>query len=191
MLRINLLPYEIEKKAELRKKILLASVAGAVVVFIFAGWFLMRVAKIASLKKESAKAAAELKKYDAELKKIENIKNQKKSLETRLNTIDELMASQLNYPKMMEVMTLPEILPANVWLKTFTARDTGSEEINFKFAAEAADNYAVADFLTNLENSLQFDKIIIRGFAAGAGSPGEKTRTLAVSCVYKPQRGKP
>ncbi|MFH1957963.1 MAG: PilN domain-containing protein [bacterium] len=191
MLRINLLPYEIEKKAAARKQIFLASVAGAVVVFIVAGCFLMRVAKIASLKKESKKADAELSRYNAELEKIQIIENQKKSLQTRLSTIDGLMASQLNYPKMMEVMTLPSVLPANVWLKTFTTRDAGPEEISFIFDAEAADNYAVADFLTNLEKSPLFDKVIIRGFTAGSGPAGEKTRALNVSCMYKPQKGKP
>ena len=191
MLRINLLPYEIEKKASARKQIFLASVAGAVVVFIFAGCFLMRVAKIASLKKESNKLAAELKKYDEELKKIENIESQKKSLQTRLDTIDGLMDSQLDYPKMMEVLTRPEILPANVWLKTFTTREGGAEGISFIFDAEAADNYAVADFLTNLEKSPQFDKVVIKGFAAGGGASGKKTRTLNVSCVYKPHKGNP
>ncbi|MFH1352049.1 MAG: PilN domain-containing protein [bacterium] len=186
MLRINLLPYEIEKKAAARKQVFLASVAGAVVVFIFVGCFLLRVAKIVSLKKESEKAASELKKYDEELKEIQDIENQKMSLQTRLDTIGDLMASQLNYPKMMEVLTRPSVLPANVWLKTFTTRDAGPGGISFTFDAEAADNYAVADFLTNLEKSPLFEKVVIRGFAAGTGASGKKTRTLNVNCMYKP-----
>jgi len=188
MIKINLLPPEIEKKAAARKKIFLAAIAGAVVVFIFAGSFLMRIAKVASLKNDLKKVTAELKTYEEQKKFFDDIKKQKESLQTRLDNIKKLMASQLNYPKMMEVMTLPDVLPANVWLKTFNTRDAGEAGINFTFAVEAADNYAVANLLTNLYKSSYFSKedIVISGFAAGAGADGKKTRTLSVKCIYKP-----
>lgn len=187
MIKINLLPVEIERKAAARKKIFLAAVAGAVVVFIFAGSFLMRIAKVASLNKDLKTVKAELKKYEVKKKFFEGIKKQKESLQTRLNTIDQLMSSQLNYPKMMEELAkLPGVLPANVWLKTFTTR-TDKAGINLTFNVEATDNYAVADLLTNLEKSPLFEKIVIRGFSAGAGDAGKKTRTLNVKCIYKPE----
>lgn len=188
MIKINLLPSEIEKKAAARKKIFLAAVSGVIVVFIFAGCFLMRIAKVASLKNDLKTVKAELKKYEDKRKFFEGIKKQKESLQTRLNTIDQLMSSQLDYPKMMEELAkLPGVLPANVWLKTFTTR-TDKAGINFTFNVEAADNYAVADLLTNLEKSPLFDSVIISGFSSGAGAAGKKTRTLNVKCIYKPER---
>ncbi|PIU19158.1 MAG: hypothetical protein COT16_00065 [Elusimicrobia bacterium CG08_land_8_20_14_0_20_44_26] len=189
MVRINLLPQEIEKKAIAKRRMLLAVALGCVVLVIFLGIYLLRVAKIKALKIDLKNITAELAKYDADLQKIKEIESEKAKLENKLSVINELIASRIDYPKLMEVLTMPEVLPANVRLMTLSAVSAGSV-IKLSFSIEAADNYAVADFLSNLEKSPSFTEIKVAGFSAASSGSLTTLRTMAVNCDYIPKRDK-
>ncbi|MEA2081794.1 MAG: hypothetical protein U9O97_03540 [Elusimicrobiota bacterium] len=191
MIRINLLPQEIEKKAIAQRRMILAVSAGVLVVVVFIGIYLLRVAKITALKSEFKKVRIELKKYDAALAKVRKIEAEKKRLENQLNVITSLIESRLDYPVMMEVITRSEFLPSNAKINTFSATSAAGG-IKFGFTVEAADNYSVADVLTNLEKSPRFKDVKVSGFSSvGASGPGVSApRNMSVTCVYTPERSK-
>ena len=190
MIRINLLPQEIEKKAIAQRRMILAVAAGVLVVVVFIGIYLLRVAKITTLRSELKAAKTELDTYAAALAKVKKIEAEKKRLENQLKVITSLIESRLDYPVMMEVITRSEFLPANSKINTFSAT-SGSGDIKFSFTVEAADNYSVADLLTNLEKSPRFKDIKVSGFSSGGTSVGSIIpRTMAVNCVYIPERSK-
>jgi len=190
MIRINLLPQEIEKKAIAQRRMILAVAAGVLVVVVFIGIYLLRVAKITTLKSNLKAAQTELDTYAAALAKVKKIEAEKKRLENQLNVITSLIESRLDYPVMMEVITRSEFLPANSKINTFSAT-AAADGIKFSFTLEAADNYSVADLLTNLEKSPRFKDIKVSGFSSGGTSVGAITpRTMAVNCVYIPERSK-
>ena len=59
MIKINLLPQEIEKRAVAQRRMILAVAAGVMVVVVFIGIYLLRVAKITTLKGDLKTAQAE------------------------------------------------------------------------------------------------------------------------------------
>ena len=189
MIKINLLPPEIEKKAVAQRRAILVTSAVVAVLAIFVGIYFLRLAKITSLKAELKKVTAEHKKYEKDLKKINRIESQKAALQNKLNVINELMGSRLDYPKLMEFLTRKDVLPGKVWLKSFSAMGSGNV-IKLTLDMEAMDNYAVADFLTDMEKSPHIDKVKISGFAASSSGEKKKTRVFGISCDYKPLRGK-
>ncbi|MCD6413637.1 MAG: PilN domain-containing protein [Elusimicrobia bacterium] len=187
MIRINLLPSEIEKRAVAQRRTILIASAVVAVLLVFVGIYFMRLAKITTLKGELKKLTAEHRKYEKDLKKINEMESQKAALQNKLNVINELMGSRLDYPKMMEILTRKDVIPGKVWLKSFSSQGTG--KIKLTLDLEAMDNYAVADFLANLEKSPRFDNIKINGFSPSS-SGDKKTRVFGISCDYKPERGK-
>ncbi|MCD6311193.1 MAG: hypothetical protein J7M11_01920 [Elusimicrobia bacterium] len=190
MIKINLLPQEIEKKAIAQRRMILAVAAGVMVLVVFIGIYLLRVAKITALKSEFKTAQTELKKYDAALAKVKKIEAEKKRLENQLNVITSLIESRLDYPVMMEVVTRNDFLPSNAKINSFSTTGMAGG-IKFSFTIEAADNYSVADLLTNLEKSPLFKDIKVSGFSSGGATTGAITpRTMAVNCVYIPQRSR-
>ena len=190
MIKINLLPQEIEKKAIAQRRMILAVAAGVMVLVVFIGIYLLRVAKITALKSEFKTAQTELKKYDAALAKVKKIEAEKKRLENQLNVITSLIESRLDYPVMMEVVTRSDFLPSNAKINSFSTTGMAGG-IKFSFTIEAADNYSVADLLTNLEKSPLFKDIKVSGFSSGGATTGAITpRTMAVNCVYIPQRSR-
>ncbi len=191
MIKINLLPQEIEKKAIAQRRMILAVAAGVMVLVVFIGIYLLRVAKITTLKSELKTAQIELKKYDAALVKVRKIESEKKRLENQLNVITSLIESRLDYPVMMEVITQSEFLPSNAKINSFSAT-AAANGIKFSFTVEAADNYSIADLLTNLEKSPRFKDIKVSGFSSGGATAASATapRSMSVNCVYIPKRSK-
>ncbi|PKN00250.1 MAG: hypothetical protein CVU78_02185 [Elusimicrobia bacterium HGW-Elusimicrobia-2] len=191
MIKINLLPQEIEKKAIAQRRMILAVAAGALVVVVFIGIYLLRVAKITALKGDLKTAQSELKRYDADLAKVQKIEAEKNRLENQLGIITSLIESRLDYPVMMEVVTLSEFLPANAKINTFSTTST-DKGIKFSFIVEAADNYSVADLLTNLEKSPRFTEVTVSGFSSAgtASSAATAPRSMSVACLYIPERSK-
>ncbi|MBA3065221.1 hypothetical protein KJ633_08990 [bacterium] len=191
MIKINLLPQEIEKKAIAQRRMLLAVSAGVLVVVVFIGIYLLRVAKITALKSELKASQAELRKYDADLAKVQKIEAEKKRLENQLSIIISLIESRLDYPVMMEVITRSDFLPSNAKINSFSGT-ADAAGIKFAFTLEAADNYSVADMLTNLEKSPNFTDIKVSGFSSGGAGAGVATapRNMSVNCLYIPIRSK-
>lgn len=191
MIKINLLPQEIEKKAVAQRRMILAVAAGVMVVVVFIGIYLLRVAKITALKGNLRTAQEELKKYDVALAKVQKIEAEKKRLETQLGVITSLIEARLDYPVMMEVITRKEFLPSNAMINSFSATSVANG-IRFAFTVEAADNYSVADLLANLEQSPLFSEVTVSGFASsGAASlAASAPRTMSVTCLYTPERSK-
>jgi len=189
MIKINLLPQEIEKRAVAQRRMILAVAAGVMVVVVFIGIYLLRVAKITTLKGDLKTAQAELKQYDAALAKVQRIEAEKKRLETQLGVITSLIESRLDYPVMMEVITRSEFLPANAKINNFSAT-SAANGIKFAFAVEAADNYSIADLLTNLEESPRFTEVTVSGFASAGAATTAATapRSMSVACLYIPER---
>ena len=62
--------------------------------------------------------------------------------------------------------------------------------ISLTLSLQAKDNYAIADFLQNLEKNPKISNVIIRGFASQGGSEtSDKIRTFSITCLYNPGAG--
>ncbi|RLD18425.1 MAG: hypothetical protein DRI36_01450 [Caldiserica bacterium] len=188
MIRINLLPKEIEKKAAVKERIILAGIAGVLVLLIFFGIWFLKFAQVKKLEKEVRKLDSELKKIEDKAKKVDEVERNKKILSERLKVINSLLASRLDYPKLMETITRPDILPPRVWITGMSTK-TSSDKIEITFQVQALDNYAIADFLTNLDKSRRFENVELSAITT-TKVEDTPVRTFSIKCFYKPERGK-
>ncbi|RLD14519.1 MAG: hypothetical protein DRI22_03170, partial [Caldiserica bacterium] len=62
MIRINLLPKEIEKKSAVKERMILAGFAGVLILFIFFGMWFLKLAQVKKLEQEVKALDNELKK---------------------------------------------------------------------------------------------------------------------------------
>jgi Tfp pilus assembly protein PilN len=180
MIRINLLPKEIEQKAAARKKVMLIGVAVAACVLLVIGAYFMRIAKLNSLNSEIKKVENELKKLQPIVKKVKELESKTASLNNKLNVIKELIKTRLIYPVFMEEFAA--LLPNKVWITSLNTKTSGTT-LELKIKVKADDNYAVADFLNVLESSEKFFDVKFTGIITEV-SGEEEIRNFDINCVY-------
>lgn len=182
MIKINLLPKEIEQKAAARQKIMLIAGIGGIFLLIFIGGYFLRVTKLTSLKGRIAEIEKELKKLEPIVQKVNNIKANKDALNSKIKVIKNLMKSRLLYPIFME--DFAAILPPKVWITGLNTK-SGDNILDLNFKVLARDNYAVADFINDLEVSRKFQEIKFAGITT-TSQVGEEIRSFSISCSYSP-----
>lgn len=182
MIKINLLPKEIEQKAAARQKIMMVAGIIGFFILVFIGGYFSRVAKLASLKKKITGIEGELKKLEPIVRKVNTIKVKKETLNNKMKVIKELMKARLLYPVFME--DFAAILPAKVWITALKTK-TGDNTLALDFRVLARDNYAVADLLNDLEVSKKFQEVKFTGITT-ASHGGEEIRSFNILCNYSP-----
>jgi len=183
MIRINLLPLHIRKKAAERQKVVLVGLLIAVLVSLLIGAYFMKVAKLASLNGDVEKIEKELKKLEPVVKKVADITAKKESLDNKINVIKDLMKTRLLYPVFMD--DFASILPMGVWTTSIKTKASGNS-MHLSLAMEARDNYGVADLINALESSKKFHNVGFKGITAGSASSGEATRKFSIESDYYP-----
>lgn len=186
MIRINLIPKEIEQKAAARRKTFKIVGIAVTVISIFLGLYLMRVSKLSSLRGEIEEVEQELSEIESVVKKVKSIKKRKAELDKKINVIKGLMESRLLYPVFME--DIAEILPSGVWL---TNLNTHTEDLSLKLNMEvkAINNYTSADFINALEKSDKFTEIQFPGINTAVSEDGTEIRTFNLTCRYETSTG--
>ncbi|MEA3506926.1 MAG: PilN domain-containing protein [Elusimicrobiota bacterium] len=180
MIKINLLPKEIEQKAAARKRGMLIAGIVVLIVAIFIGIYLLRVATLTSINGEIKEVQSELDKLESTVKKVNDIERRKNQLNRKINVIKNLMKSRLLYPIFYEEMA--RVMTDNVWLTSLNTT-TGEGKLTLSMGVNAADNYAVADFLNALEVSDNFNNIKFSGITT-IGSEEDKVRVFNINCTY-------
>ncbi len=183
MIRINLLPREIEQKAAARKRGILIAGIVILVVAIFIGIYLLKVAKLTSINGDIKEVQSELSNLKATVKKVNDIQQRKDRLNRKITVIKNLMKSRLLYPIFFEEMA--KVMPANVWLTSLNTT-TGEGKLTLSMGVNATDNYAVADFINALKVSDNFSDIKFSGISttSSGGEDGEKVKVLNINCTY-------
>lgn len=158
MIKINLLPTETLKKRSQKDLIVVGSIAGVLVALLIAGSFLQRKFKLGRLTKEVKIAQSELEKYRNIVNQVEALKSEKARLEQRRNVIRSLLSGRLLYPKLMD--SLIASIPREIWLKS--CNTTSSDMIiNLDMTASSLSNFAIADWITTLEDSKEFSNVTL------------------------------
>ncbi|MBN2406702.1 MAG: hypothetical protein JXJ19_03295 [Elusimicrobia bacterium] len=192
MIKINLLPKEITAKNQARKRNMLIIAGIACVILIFAGIFVMKIAKAARIKAQIAGVEKELKKLEPIVKRVDEIEAKKAQVDQKIGVIKNLMQSRLYYPIFME--DLAGIMTPKVWLADLKTRveDTG---VMVSVNAYARDNYGVAEFVNSLEQDKKFVEVRIFGDTFDSKKltgvetvtlEGEEVRKFGLGCIYYP-----
>lgn len=184
MIKINLLPPEIRKKAEKKRIIALAGLGVLVVVLIIFGVYGGKVLHYRKLTRELKGIENELRRLDPVLKEIEQKQREKEVLVKKYQVMKDLMRNTLIYPQFFE--ELVNLLPDNVWFSNLTTKSSPESPIlEVNLDASALDNYAIADFLVNLEKKGYFTDIEL-GAIQKTGE--EKEAVLNFRLTFRYQR---
>jgi len=147
MIKINLLPKERRRRGIQVSKplfILLPAVGLVVAAMVLGWWYLDGQAQ--QLQQEVARSRAELKKYEADIKKVEQFRADKRRLEERVQIVRRLATEQEGPVHLLDQVS--RALPEEVWL-------TGLNKTRDKLTLQgyAFSNFGIANFMTELGKS--------------------------------------
>ena len=148
MIRINLLPFRAARKKEnVRRQVSIYVLSVGFLFIVMAYFFLQLNSTLNGLKEEEQRLQAELKTYEATIRRIAELEKKIKEIRNKLDVIKELEKNKTG-----PVHLLDEIAAAvpreRVWL-TSLKESAGI----LTLTGTAMDNETVALFMTNLEQS--------------------------------------
>ncbi|OGS23845.1 MAG: hypothetical protein A2297_01785 [Elusimicrobia bacterium RIFOXYB2_FULL_48_7] len=180
MIKVNLIPPEaLQKEAKERITILIGLGAGAIVSLAIV-FFFYRMTIAQKLGGELNVLQQELKKYQSIVDDVNRLKGITAALEAKKNTIQNLMKGRLFYPKFMEEFM--QILPQPIWLTSLSTKMV-PEGCVISMVCISYDNLAIADFLSNLQNSPKYSNVEISGITTTFGVM--QTYSFTIMCTYK------
>jgi len=183
MIKINLLPKEVEKKVALREKKFLLSMIVLLVVGGFLGLYALKVGQYTRQKKKVKRVEKELSLLETIVKKVDEAEKAKEALGRKLDVIQSLVGNRLVYPQLFE--DLARIVPSRVWLTSLVTKSE-SDFLTITIEASAADNYAIADFITKLSEANNFSKVELSNITTKKGKEEEVvTKNFGVTCEYR------
>ena len=148
MIRINLLPFRAARKKEnVRRQISIYVLSVAFLFIVMIYFFLQLNSTLNGLKEEEQRLQAELKSYEATIKRIAELEKKIKEIRAKLEVIRELERNKTGPVHLLDeiAMAVPK---EKLWI-TSLKETRGS----LTLTGTAMDNETVALFMTNLEAS--------------------------------------
>jgi type IV pilus assembly protein PilN len=156
MIKINLFPVrEVERKRETVSFVVTRG--GAIIFFVLAIIYFGNIKIGRDLNEandtiESLKN--ELKGYEKEEKELKKYKNREKKLKSKIKIIGDLEAKRSGPARILDELT--KCVSEKLWLKNF--KQSGN---SLELDGVALDNNIIAGFMTALNNSQYFDKVVL------------------------------
>lgn len=153
MIRVNLLPPEYRALVK-RRRIIVATVALAgFIVFIMMGFLAERKTYASKLERQRMEMGEELTQLQNKLGQMKQIEASRSTLQNRVNVIAGLNQKRLLFPVLFDDF-LAEI-PAGVWITSLQTSPQGNGFL-LTVNAKANSNFALANWISNLEKSAYF-----------------------------------
>src|SRR5439155_5291975 len=184
MILINLLPAEFETAPSARINPVLPLSASVIIpALILIPFHLNKMATRKRLQTESASLRSELDKYQPILQQIDALEAAKKQLTERKGVIQTLESERLRYPEFIDDFL--KLIPSNLWLTALTTLSSpNSNSMSVGLDVVALDNYAIADFIANLETSQIFTDVDLGTISASQSTTGQ-TMSFHLAANYK------
>ena len=157
MIRINLLPFRKAKRREnLRMQISIFILSVVLVVIVLAFLGIIKSGQLKDVKAKNASLNKELKSYAEILKKIDELKRNRKDLQGKLDVIRGLEAQKAGPVQLFDeiCMAVPD---GSLFLKSLSEKESGQVTM----AGVAIDYDTVAQFMTNLENTTKINTVTL------------------------------
>jgi len=183
MIKINLIgkerPEPGQAAAERQSRTALLFSLLVVATLLGLGWWYMSLSKeIADLEDKKQKAIEEKQRLEAVIKEVEGYELQKKALETKVQTIDELKKNQVGPVHLLDEIS--KNLPDFLWMERLS--QTGGNMIRLE--GKATSYNAIADFITNLDRSGYFTEIGV--VSASKVSEGQELYSFSIQMKFRP-----
>ena len=183
MIRINLLPAELESAPSQINPAIPLAIAVILPTFILTPIHLGQIATRKRLQTETASLKSELERYQPIIAQVEALETAKVQLTQRKSVIQTLESERLRYPQFLDDFV--KLLPGNLWLTNLvTTSQANSTTMTVNMDVVALDNYAIADLVANLETSQIFSDVDL-GSISASQTPGGATMNFHVTTSYK------
>jgi Tfp pilus assembly protein PilN len=182
MIKINLLPREIYiEDARRQIKAIGVSAAGLVVISMLGiyAW------KLNVKRKEDAKNVelnAEKRKYQAIVDQVNELEQTRNLLRARRDVIKQLLVGRLVYPKFFE--DFMALLPSEIWVSSLGTSVDGGGVMSVSINAQSLSNFAIADWLTNLQSSPLCSEVKLGAISTQDTAVG-KAPTLSFTITFR------
>ena len=178
MIRINLLPFRKAQRLEnlrMQISVFILSVVLVVIVLSFLG--LIKSGQLKDVKAKNASLNKELKSYAEILKKIDELKRNRKDLQGKLDVIRGLEAQKAGPVQLFDeiCMAVPD---GSLFLKSLSEKETGQVSM----AGVAIDYDTVAQFMTNLENTKTIDTVTLKA-TSQTEQENQKVCAFTLTCT--------
>lgn len=183
MIRINLLPPEYEiAQSQKEQRLILGSLGGILFVILMLVW-VVKKNTASNLEEQIAQAETELKSFQIIVAQIQQIEADKNRLAAKSQAIKDLNRGRLLYPVLFEDL-LP-IIPSDVWITSLQISDQQNGQFRLSMNSNALSNFALATWLTNLQQSTNFSDIDLGGINYSKNSAGTNTLGFVLNCSYR------
>jgi type IV pilus assembly protein PilN len=159
MIRINLIPPEYAELQAQREQKILFGFGGAAVVTVMILFLSVKMIQASRLEVKINEAQSTLHQYQAIVDQIKDIEQKKWRLTAKRDVIVGLNRSRLVYPVFFEDL-LP-LVPSDVWVTEVKLERTNGNSMEYRLGSRAASNYALATWLSNLQQSTNFSNVKI------------------------------
>jgi len=182
MIKINLLPPEELKKEAEKKTVVLVSLIASSILTLGMVVFLVRLTTEKNLSLKLSELEKDVKQNQSAVDEVKKLKTIIATLESKKNLIENLMKYSLIYPKFMEKFL--GLVPPQIW---FTSLTTTSKPQGFSVTVNCIsyDNFAIADFISNLESSPEFSGIELGNITSSTSSSGLEIFNFQLKFEYK------
>ena len=184
MIKVNLVPSDILAKAHQRQQLIQVAAVGIVVLVAIMGISVMHFVKLKKLEARLAKGAAELKRLEVIVAKVEELEKTVAAVKTRLGVITDLLKSRPLFPYFMSDFV--RSVPMGVRVKSLTTAGGGStgSPLKLNMAAEARSNEDIAEWVRKLEQTGKFSSVEMGPVTGTEGA--EKVFNFTLTSVYTP-----
>jgi Tfp pilus assembly protein PilN len=186
MIRINLLPREIYAKRQLEQLKMIGLLLAGVVVLAVAAFSYLQIQKEAKVDQEIGDAKRELVKYQEIDNRVRELDSARGQLSSQRSVIEQLLTGALIYPRFFEDYI--SLLPSEIWVTSVNTQMNAAGGLEVTANAQALSNFAIADWLTNLQTSPLCSNVkmgAISGTEESDASPALYSFTMSFSYVRK------
>jgi type IV pilus assembly protein PilN len=145
MIKINLLPKERQRGRGISvpKPALYGGLGGVIVLGAMVAYWIHLDGQLQHLQVSVTQNRQELRKYEAEIKRVEQFRADKRRLEERLRIVEKLAADQGGPVRLLDQIS--RALPEEVWLTALNKTRDRLSISGFAFS-----NFGIANFMTEL-----------------------------------------
>ncbi len=155
MIKVNLLPVKIDKRAETLKVQAAIGVLALLLTLGICYWFYSDItSQVTRTQQQARQTQQEIEKLKSIIGEIDKIKNRKADLEKKLAVISDLEEGRFDTVRMMESVALA--LPEQSWLESLAYSGNSVSVDGYAF-----DNQIIAEFIQNLNANPQIGNVVL------------------------------
>ncbi|MBI5555269.1 MAG: PilN domain-containing protein [Elusimicrobia bacterium] len=175
MIKINLLPREMQRKEGAKKQIQVALLSIILVLCLLLVWYISLYTSLIKKQKDLKTAETDLEKVSVLVAAVEQKKQQKEILERKWGIVEKLLQGRFKWTMIMD--ELQKCLPKSIWLTSLQGTKTDAGNL-ITINGMAFDHFSIADFVTNTEDNDYFDNVELISITEASGGDRNTRTTL-------------